>query len=81
MAVLYLALWLRHENLTVKNIIKCILLGLMMAVGYWIRPTTILPILAMILFAAVQFFKDPIFVKSGDRRYVNPKWNLLHIVM
>lgn len=78
MAVLYLALWLRHENLTVKNIIKCILLGVMMAVGYWIRPTTILPILAMILFAAVQFFKDPILVKSGERRCVNPKWNLRH---
>ncbi|MCH5268692.1 MAG: hypothetical protein J1E62_10160 [Lachnospiraceae bacterium] len=78
MAILYLCLWLRGGEPNVKNVIKCILLGFAMAVGYWIRPTSILPIIAMILFATVQFFKEPLFVeqKEKKKKIWNPTWNI-----
>lgn len=76
MAILYLCLWLRGGEPNVKNITKCILLGIAMAVGYWIRPTTILPIIAMILFAAVQFFKEPLFVQQKQNKVLNPTWDV-----
>ncbi|MCI5639459.1 MAG: hypothetical protein MR316_00545 [Lachnospiraceae bacterium] len=82
--ILYLCLWLRGGKLTVKNIVKCILLGSFMAIGYWLRPTTILPILAMILFAAVKFFQEPILLPETGKqaagttkRRFNPRWNLV----
>lgn len=77
MAILYLCLWLRGGEPNLKNITKCILLGIAMAVGYWLRPTTILPIIAMILFAAVQFFKEPVFVGQGRDKVLNPKWDVV----
>ena len=78
MAILYLCLWLRGGEPNVKNIIKCILLGFTMAVGYWIRPTTILPIIAMIFFAAIQFFRDPLLLENKKKKQKkwNPTWNI-----
>ncbi len=76
MAILYLCLWLRGGEPNLKNIVKCILLGFAVAVGYLVRPTTILPIIAMVLFSAVKFFEVPLMVKRKEVRMLNPEWNL-----
>lgn len=76
MAILYLCLWLRGGEPNLKNIVKCILLGLAVVVGYLVRPTTILPIIAMVLFSVVKFFEEPLMVKRKEMRMVNPEWNL-----
>ncbi len=76
MAILYLCLWLRGGEPNLKNIVKCILLGLAVVVGYFVRPTTILPIIAMALFSAVKFFEQPLMVKKKEMRMLNPEWNL-----
>ncbi len=76
MAILYLCLWLRGGEPYLKNIVKCILLGFSVVVGYFVRPTTILPIIAMVLFSAVKFFEEPLMVKRKEMRLLNPEWNL-----
>lgn len=53
MGILYLGLSLRVTSSRRKVIMQCILLGFIMAIGYWIRPTTILPIIALLLFTEV----------------------------
>lgn len=76
MAILYLCLWLRGGKLNVKNVIKCILLGFITVLGYYVRPTTVLPIIAMVLFSAVKFFAQPVLVQRKEMRMLNPEWNL-----
>lgn len=76
MAILYLCLWLRGGEPNGKNIVKCILLGFVTVVGYFVRPTTILPIIAMFLFSMVKFFEEPLIVKRKEMRMLNSEWNL-----
>lgn len=76
MAILYLCLWLRGGEPNPKNIMKCILLGFVVVVGYYVRPTTVLPIIAMFLFSAVKFFQEPLLIKRKERKMWNPDWNL-----
>lgn len=76
MAILYLCLWLRGGEPNGKNIVKCVLLGFVTVVGYFVRPTTILPIIAMFLFSAVKFFAEPMLIKKKEMRTWNPDWNL-----
>lgn len=76
MAILYLCLWLRGGEPNGKNIVKCILLGFATVVGYFVRPTTILPIIAMFLFSGIKFFAEPLVVQRKAMRVWNPDWNL-----
>ncbi len=49
MAILYYFLKLQRQNYLFKNFVYSSLLGGCMAVGYWLRPTTIIPIIAIFL--------------------------------
>lgn len=64
MLILYLCLRLQGE-LSQKTGHRgwWILLGAVMAIGYWIRPTTIIPIIAVVLYFIVYG------VRNGDREY------------
>lgn len=57
MGVLYLFLCIRESTFEKKTVIYCVLLGICMVLGYLIRPTTILPIIAVILFYIIKYFK------------------------
>lgn len=76
MAILYLCLWLRGGQPNKKNIVKCVLLGFATVLGYFIRPTTVLPVIAMFIFSGIKFFEEPLLVKRKELRVLNPEWNL-----
>ena len=76
MAILYLCLWLRGGEPNKKNIVKCVLLGFVVVLGYFVRPTTVLPIIAMFIFSGIKFFEEPLMVKRKEMRVLNPEWNL-----
>lgn len=55
MGILFLGLDM--ESVKLPGILKYVLLGILMVVGYFIRPTTIIPIIALVLYHGVCFFQ------------------------
>ena len=62
MGILWLCLKLQRES---RNTVMWSGLGAVMAVGYWVRPTTIIPIIAVILYFGVGILQKE---KGNDRR-------------
>lgn len=57
MGVLYLFLCIKERALGKRTVFYCILLGICAVAGYLIRPTTILPIIALVLYYGIRYFK------------------------
>ncbi len=65
--VLYLYLCIRKRQFGKRTAVLCIVWGIFAVVGYLLRPTTILPVIAIVLYEGMRYFqlKKDMILKTG----------------